>query len=121
MEALLRKAARSVVSAERQLRDGDFDFAASRAYYAMFYAAEALLLNDGLTFKKHSAVIAAFAEHYTRTGRLAEHLHRFFIDAQNARLSGDYMSEIDISAQEVQAQIDHAREFVTTVTKFLHS
>ena len=35
-------------------------FAASRAYYAMFYAAEALLQSRGLAFSKHSAVHAAF-------------------------------------------------------------
>ncbi|MCB1060081.1 MAG: HEPN domain-containing protein [Calditrichaeota bacterium] len=119
-EALLRKAARSIVSAEKQLADGDADFAASRAYYAMFYAAEALLLAHDLVYKKHSAVIAAFAEHFTRKGILPEELHRFFIDAQNARLSGDYMSEMDVSIKEVQVHIDHAREFVTTITKHLH-
>jgi uncharacterized protein (UPF0332 family) len=120
-EALLRKAARSIISAEKQLRDGDADFAASRAYYAMFYAAEAALLGEGFVYKKHSAVIAGFAEVFTRTGKLPEHLHRYFMDAQNARLSGDYMSEMEVSTEEVQVHIDHAREFVTTITKTLHS
>ena len=36
-------AGRSVAAAERLLASGDADFAVSRAYYAMFYAARALL------------------------------------------------------------------------------
>ncbi|MBM4457493.1 MAG: HEPN domain-containing protein [Chloroflexi bacterium] len=36
------------------------DFAASRAYYALSYAAEALLLTEGLSFSSHAAVSAGF-------------------------------------------------------------
>lgn len=49
-EALLAKARRSLDNARRSLEAGDAEFAASRAYYAMFYAAEALLLSRGLVF-----------------------------------------------------------------------
>jgi uncharacterized protein (UPF0332 family) len=41
--ALLEKSERAIKSAEHTLADGDLDFAASRAYYALFYIAEALL------------------------------------------------------------------------------
>ncbi|RME36131.1 MAG: HEPN domain-containing protein [Thermoflexia bacterium] len=48
------------IQAARQLASGGYyDFAASRAYYAAFYAATALLLSEGLEFSKHSAVIAS--------------------------------------------------------------
>ncbi len=40
---LLDKALRAVHAAETLLRAGDTEFAAGRAYYAMFYAAQALL------------------------------------------------------------------------------
>jgi len=46
--AFLRKAKRSLASARRLLQDQDNDFAVSRAYYAMFYAATAMLLNKGI-------------------------------------------------------------------------
>ena len=44
--ALLLKSQRSCASARRTMEAGDCDFAVSRAYYAMFYAAEALLLTN---------------------------------------------------------------------------
>ena len=43
------------------------EIAAGRAYYAMFYIAEALLNEKGLKFNKHSAVHAAFGEHFAKT------------------------------------------------------
>jgi uncharacterized protein (UPF0332 family) len=43
-QALLQKARRTIQSAHLLRADGDFDSAVSRAYYAMFYVAEALLL-----------------------------------------------------------------------------
>lgn len=66
-EALLTKARRSLDNARRSLDAGDADFAASRAYYAMFYAAEALLLSRGLAFSKHAAVIAEFTREFVRS------------------------------------------------------
>ena len=45
VKELLDKSARSIEAAKLLFGDGHFDFAASRAYYAMFYAVEALLLD----------------------------------------------------------------------------
>lgn len=56
--ALIQKARASLDAARLLAKQGHFDFAVSRAYYAMFYVAEALLLDEGLVFSKHSAVIA---------------------------------------------------------------
>jgi uncharacterized protein (UPF0332 family) len=51
---LLVKAQQSLEAARVMEERGYYDFAASRAYYTMFYLAEALLLGLGLTFSKHS-------------------------------------------------------------------
>ena len=59
-EPLLEKAERFIRSARILAADGDFDSAASRLYYAMFYMAEALLETRGLSFSSHKAVISAF-------------------------------------------------------------
>lgn len=46
-EALIEKAKEGLDAARSLLRDGYPDFSASRAYYAMFYVAEALLAITG--------------------------------------------------------------------------
>lgn len=53
--ALIDKAKDSLGAARILIRDGYFDFAASRAYYAIFYIAEAMLLQLGLSYSKHDS------------------------------------------------------------------
>lgn len=48
---LLDKAESAIGAAESLLRDGYRDFSAGRAYYAMFYTAEALLAEKELVSK----------------------------------------------------------------------
>jgi len=52
IDKLLRKAKRSLEAAKRLFDEGDYDFSVSRAYYSMFYCAEALLLTKNLSFYK---------------------------------------------------------------------
>jgi uncharacterized protein (UPF0332 family) len=49
---------------------GFSDFAAARAYYAAFYAASALLLAEGKTFRSHRSAVALMHRDYVRSGRL---------------------------------------------------
>ena len=73
----LEKASRAIHAARTLLDAGDAEFAAGRAYYAMFYAAEALLNEKGLRFRKHGGVQAAFGEHFAKTGVLDSKFHRW--------------------------------------------
>lgn len=53
------------LAAARQLSESEYsDFAASRAYYAAFYAARAAVVSTGLIRSKHSGVRAAIDEHF---------------------------------------------------------
>jgi uncharacterized protein (UPF0332 family) len=60
IRALIEKAKESLDVAKKLVRDDHYDFAACRAYYAMFYIAEALLADLGQSYSRHSAVIAGF-------------------------------------------------------------
>ena len=74
-QGLLTKARRSLAAARRLVADGDLDFAVSRAYYAMFYTAQAFLLGRGLRFSKHSAVIAAFGQEFAKDNEALREFH----------------------------------------------
>ena len=74
IETNMERAEQSIAAARKLVLEGYFDFAASRAYYGAFYAATALLLNDGLEFGKHSGVIALIHQLFVRTGRLEKNL-----------------------------------------------
>lgn len=69
---------------------GDHDFSISRAYYSMFYCAEALLLSKDMKFSKHSAVISYFGREFVRSGLLSEELYGHLIKGFRKRQIGDY-------------------------------
>ena len=77
--ALLKKAKDSLDAARLLVERGFYDFAVSRSYYAMFYVAQAFLLGEGLSFSKHSAVIAAFGQRFIKTGEVPQEFHRYLI------------------------------------------
>jgi uncharacterized protein (UPF0332 family) len=116
---LLRKAEDSLNAAKLMRENGYYDFAASRAYYAMFYVAEAFLLGKGLAFSKHSAVHAAFGEHFVRTGSVPADLHRALIHGMEVRQTGDYDYTKEVSPEEAVDQIANAEHFLEAATKIL--
>jgi len=62
--AQINKAQESLSAAELLLDQGYGEFAASRAYYAMFYIAEALLASRGQSYSSHAAVQAAYGREF---------------------------------------------------------
>ena len=78
---LLSKAEQSLKAARHLMEDAFEDFAAARAYYAMFYSLEALFLSREQSFSKHSAIIAAFGKNFVKTGIFNEKFHKYVLDA----------------------------------------
>jgi uncharacterized protein (UPF0332 family) len=62
------KATQSLSATRRELAAGDYALAVNRAYYALFYAVSALLLEEGHKFTKHSGVRAAFNRDIIKPG-----------------------------------------------------
>ena len=111
-QGLLTKARRSLAAARRLAADGDLDFAVSRAYYAMFYTAQAFLLGRGLRFSKHSAVIAAFGREFAKDDESLREFHHGIVEAQDARNAGDYQIEVVLAEEDVQAHLDRTDRFI---------
>lgn len=119
VEALLGKAKESRSAAELLRREGYPDFAASRAYYALFYIAEALLLERDLAFSSHSAVIAAYGREYAKTSDLSPRFHRYLIDAGDLRNVGDYGVGLVVAMAQVQEILSWVDEFLATAEAHL--
>jgi len=117
--ALLNKARESIQAAHLLHEGGFYDIAVSRAYYAMFYCASALLIERGQSFAKHSAVIAAFGKEFAKTNKLDPQLHRHLLDAFRMRQTADYDHYAEISAEDAQEQIGRAEELLGVVETYL--
>jgi uncharacterized protein (UPF0332 family) len=109
---LLEEAGESLEAAKLLAAQGYHGFAASRAYYAMFYVAEAFLLGKGLAFSKHSAVHAAFGEHFAKTGVVASEFHRHLLRGAEVRHIGDYGRKRKVTPEEAAEQIAHAAALI---------
>jgi uncharacterized protein (UPF0332 family) len=119
IDLLLTKAQESIDAAQTLLEQSYPDFAASRAYYALFYVAQALLLAKDQTFSSHAAVIAAFGKEYTKTKALDPKFHRYLILAQSERNVGDYGIGEKVAPEDAAKLMGWAREFLAVARQHL--
>jgi uncharacterized protein (UPF0332 family) len=116
---LLDKSAHAIRAARLLLENDETDFAAGRAYYAMFYAAEALLCEEGRRSRSHSGVHSLFGEQFAKSGRLDPKFHRWLLDAFDQRLQGDYgFDATTLTPAEVERTIEQAAEFLAAAEGF---
>ncbi|HUF64733.1 MAG TPA: HEPN domain-containing protein [Gemmatimonadaceae bacterium] len=111
----LAKSERALTSARREVASGDLDFAAERAYYAMFYAAEALLAHHQLRYRSHGAVQGAIGQHFVKPGLLGVEHHRALLDAFEARQLATYGVDPEIGQEQAQLLIERAEALLTAV------
>ncbi len=108
--------AAEVLFKEEYLRDS-----VNRAYYSVFYIAEALLNEKDLRFSKHGTVHGAFAQHYIKTGIFDEKYHKLLTGAFRRRMLGDYDEVTRFKSDEVRQVLDQAWDFLDTVKNYFAS
>jgi uncharacterized protein (UPF0332 family) len=117
--ANLERAVQSILAARQLMLSGYYDFAASRAYYASFYAATAILLREGLELSRHSAVIAAIHRRFVKTGKLDKEHGMTLNWLFELRSVGDYGGIAHVSRQEVELAIEAVDKFLAATKSLL--
>jgi uncharacterized protein (UPF0332 family) len=117
--ANIQRAKTSIQAAKDMLEKEYFDIAASRAYYAAFYAASALLLKNGTDTNKHSGVIALIHQLFVKTGRLDKEHGKNLNWLFELRGIGDYGMSEHVSAGEAYKSIKVAEDFLKAALKIL--
>jgi len=118
--ANLERAEQSIQAAQHLISSGYNDFAASRAYYAAFYAATAVLLHEGLELSKHSAVIASIHQRFVKTGKLDKEQGKALNWLFELRGVGDYGGAAHVSRQDAEQAIEAAEKFLKAASSLLH-
>ncbi len=125
-EATFKEVALYIENADESLSvaqldlDNDFNAAAiNRAYYAIFYAANALLATKKLARSKHSGVLAAFRQHFVKTGLLPSELSEIYGQVMDDRHESDYDIMSATSREDAVIDIQQARHFVDEVRAWL--
>lgn len=119
IERYLARARRALRTGYMVLEDGDFVTAVNRAYYAVFYAANALLTTRGLERSKHSSVIAAFRQQFVKTGLIEVEYSDFYGVLLEDRQRGDYDELEVLDYETARRDLERARRFVERVEEYL--
>lgn len=115
---LMSHAAESFEIAQGLVDNGHFGVSVSRAYYAMFYAAQAALLHLDLQFRRHSAVIAAFGKEFIKSGILAASFSKSLRNGFDLRVDCDYRLA-SVPKEEAASAIEKADDFLRAVREYL--
>lgn len=119
LDKIISKAHRSLEAARRDFDYEDYDFASSRAYYAVFYAIEGLLLTKDMSFSKHSAVISAFNQYFIKEGIFPKDFSKFLTRLFRERQIGDYSFEPGITKEDAYDDIVVAEQIVYAIEEYL--
>jgi uncharacterized protein (UPF0332 family) len=118
IQAYMRRARQALEVAQGNLENGYWADALSKCYYAMFYAASALVRTTDFRATKHSAVIAAVGEHFAKPGLIDRRLHRLLIDMFDERQIADYEVMLSITEERARAGLSAAEKFVNAVEEY---
>ena len=119
--ANLERSETNLQVARELLVKGYYDVSASRSYYAAFYAASALLLNEGIDTSKHSGVIALVHKHFVKSGKLSKEQGRNLNWLFELRSVGDYGASLHVGLDDARRAASISEAFFDAVKNLLSS
>lgn len=118
-EYRIHKAKQNLEIVESLIRDGYYNFAINRSYYAAFDAMRAVNAIDGFDSSKHSGVIAHFNQFYVKTGIFPPETSTVIRKASNLREKSDYEDFFEASESDALSTYGIVSGFIREVESFL--
>lgn len=106
-------------SARILYREHKYRQALSRAYYAIFYAATAILTTKHIRRAKHSGVQSAFGQFLVKPHLIEEEYGSIYARVREARELSDYERGFVPLAEFTLAKIEDTEKFVARIEKYL--
>ncbi|MBO7418182.1 MAG: HEPN domain-containing protein [Bacteroidaceae bacterium] len=95
--------------------NGFYNTAVNRLYYACFYAANALLIANGIEVKSHEGVRQKLGQLFVLTGKLTPEHGKFYSQLFNKRSTGDYDDFVNHDLQTVDNLFPRAVDFIKSI------
>ena len=116
----MAKAREKLGSAQRWSKEGQaWGDIVSRAYYAAFHAAQAMLYSEGLEPKSHHGVMTLFGLHFVKSGRIDPHFARYLKNLKDDREESDYEIFSTVNEAIATNALREASEFVAEAERYL--
>jgi len=120
LTAYMTSAWQALRTAESEFGQGkDLQVVANRAYYAIFYAANAVLATQGLQRSKHPGVLAIFREKFVMQGDIEASYIRDYEEAMRRRHLSDYDLNTLLNADYVRVGLEAAQRFTSRIERYL--
>lgn len=94
-----------------------YNLAANRLYYALYYAASALLLSKGISTKRHAGLITQMHMNFVKTGFLSTDEGALFKVMFDLRHEGDYEDFIDIERADIEEYTPQVKALVNKLQR----
>jgi len=95
--------------------------AANRLYYACFYAATALLINDAYETHTHSGVKTLLGLHYIKENIIEKSFGKMYQQLFNLRQDSDYEDWFEVDEEDINSHLEPAEKFIETIEKLIDS
>lgn len=115
----MENARRTLGEVTFHIKQGYYNTAMNRMYYACFYAVSALLVHEGIEAKTHAGVRQMLGMHFVRTGRFSIPLSKFYIDLFDNRQIGDYEDFIYFDEKTTSDLYPQAVELIDAIDKMI--
>jgi len=115
----MKKAIERLRVAQKLLNESDYEDAVSRAYYAMYHAAKALLATINVFPKTHEGVVAEFGKRFILTGTFPRELGKNLADVKAARETYEYSVTATLEKAEAETIVLNAQTFVEALKEYL--
>jgi uncharacterized protein (UPF0332 family) len=115
----IKKAKDTIIQAEALCNIQQYIGVINRGYYAMFYAASAILLTKELGTSKHYGVISLLDREFVNKKEIDPIWSKTLRDAFNLRSWGDYDEQAVITGEQATRLLDNAKSFVSWTEKWL--
>ena len=89
--------------------------AVQRLYYAAFYAASALLIQEGFFAKSHAGIFTILCREFVQNGRVSKEASRTYGNLLNMRHSGDYDDSYDFVEEDVLPYLDKTKQLIAEI------
>lgn len=119
IQQYIQEARQMLVVADHNIGNGFYRTAVNRSYYALFYAATALLFSIGETRGKHYGVMAAFRQYFIKNGLWDSEFSGMYGRLMDHREQSDYRIFAILTPEDAQKDLADAHRFVTNAENWL--
>jgi uncharacterized protein (UPF0332 family) len=118
IKGFIEKSGQKLNASRALYREGFFEDAVSRAYYAVFHGAQALLFSEGEKATTHKGVVTLFGLLFIKTGKFDKKFGKILVNLKDDRETGDYEIFSWMDEESAGNAVREAEEFLEETQKY---